>query len=118
MLWKAKNDELKYELRNKAVKNELESKYIKILGENFAILHEEVEQWNDTVNKMIQDEEETVHSLMPETFEKKWVKNIEIKVILYGGDTFLCSLLVLLLNSLFLFTQQVAKWNGIFIQIN
>ena len=79
MLWKAKNDELKYELRNKAVKNELESEYIKILGENFAILHEEVEQWNDTVNKMIQDEEETVHSLMPETFEKKWVKNIEKK---------------------------------------
>ena len=39
MLWKANNDELKDELRNKALKNELASKYIKILGDNVAILN-------------------------------------------------------------------------------
>ena len=39
MLWKAKHDEFKDELRNKALKNELASEYIEILGENFAILH-------------------------------------------------------------------------------
>ena len=72
------------------------SESIKILGENVAILREEVEQWNDTVNKMRQDYEEKMHLLMPETFEKKWVNNIEKKVSLYGGNTFLCALLVLL----------------------
>ena len=40
MLWKAKHDELKDKLRNKSLKNELASDYIKILGENVAILHE------------------------------------------------------------------------------
>ena len=61
MLWKAKHDELKDELRNEALKNELESEYIEILGENVAILHKEVEQWNDTMNEMRQDYEETIH---------------------------------------------------------
>ena len=65
MLCKAKHDDLKDELRNEALKNKLESKYIDILGDNFAILQEEVEQWNDNVNKMRQDYEETIHSLMP-----------------------------------------------------
>ena len=49
MLWKAKYDDLKDKLVNKVLKNELESESIKILGVNVAILHEEVEQWNDTV---------------------------------------------------------------------
>ena len=79
MLWKAKHDELKEELRNEALRGELASKYIEILGENVAILHKEVEQWNYTVNKMIQYYKEMIHSLMPETFETKWVKNIENK---------------------------------------
>ena len=43
MLWKAKNDELKDEFRNKALKNELASESIKIFGDNVAILHKEVE---------------------------------------------------------------------------
>ena len=117
MLWKAKYDELKEELRNKALKNELASKYIKILGDNVAILHEEFEQWNNAVNEMRPDCEETIHSLMPETFEKKWVKNIEKKVSLYGGNNVLCSLLVLILTSLFLLTHKVATWNEILIQL-
>ena len=79
MLWKAKHDDLKDKLINEALKNELASEYIEILGENFAILHEEVEQWNDTVKKMRQYYENTIHQLMPEIFEKKWVKNIEKK---------------------------------------
>ena len=49
------------------------------IGWNVAILHEEVEKWNDTVNKMRKDYEETIHSLIPENFEKKWVKNLEKK---------------------------------------
>ena len=57
----------------------MSSKSIEILGENVEILHEEVEQWNDTVNEMRQDYEETIHLLMTETFEKKWVNNIEKK---------------------------------------
>ena len=79
MLWKAKHNEFKDELRNEAQKNELASEYIKILGENVEILHEQVEQWNDTVKEIRQYYEETVHLLIPETFEKKWVKNIEKK---------------------------------------
>ena len=71
MLWKARHDELKDEWRNEALKNELASEYIKILVENIAMLHEEFEQWNDTVNKTRQYYEETIHLLMPETFEKK-----------------------------------------------
>ena len=55
------------------------SEYIEILGENFAILNEEFEKCNDTVNKMIQDYEETIQLLMTETVEKKWVKNIDKK---------------------------------------
>ena len=55
------------------------SESIKILGENVAILYEEVDQWNDTVNEMGQDNEETIHLIMPEKFEKKWVKNLEKK---------------------------------------
>ena len=70
---------MKEELRNEALRGELASKYIEILGENVAILHKEVEQWNYTVNKMIQYYKEMIHSLMPETFETKWVKNIENK---------------------------------------
>ena len=57
----------------------MSSESIKMLGDNVAILHEQVEQWNDTVNEMRQDYKETIHSLIPETFEKKWVKNIEKK---------------------------------------
>ena len=34
MLWKAKHDELKDELRNEVLKNELASEYIEILGDN------------------------------------------------------------------------------------
>ena len=49
MLWKAKHDELKEEPRKEALKSELASKYIKILGENVAIIHEGVEKWNDTL---------------------------------------------------------------------
>ena len=79
MLWKAKHDELREELRKEELKNELTSEYIEILGENFAILNEEVEQWNDTVNKMWQDYEETIHLLMPETFQNKWLNNIKKK---------------------------------------
>ena len=55
MLWKAKHDDLKDKLINEALKNELASEYIKILVENIAMLHEEFEQWNDTVNKTRQD---------------------------------------------------------------
>ena len=117
MLWKAKHVEFKDELINKVSKNELESKYIDILGENVAILHKEVEYWNDTVNKVRQDYEETIHSLMPETFEKKWVKDIEKKVMLYGGNTFLCSLFVLLLTYFFILTYQVATCNILSVQI-
>ena len=79
MLCKANHDELKDELRNGALKNELASESIKILGENVAILHEEVDQWNDTVKEIGQDNKETIHLIMPEIFEKKWVKNIERK---------------------------------------
>ena len=111
MLWKAKHYEFKDKLRNKALKNKLVSDSINILGDNVAILHEEFEQWNNAVNEMRPDYEETIHSLMPETFEKKWVKNIEKKVSLYGGNNFLCSLLVLILTSLFLLTHQVDTWN-------
>ena len=118
MLWKARHDELKDELRNEALKNELASEYIKILVENIAMLHEEFEQWNDTVNKTRQDYEETIHLLMPEIFEKKWVKNIDKKVSLYGGNNFLCSILVLLLTCLFILKHQVSTWNSILIQIN
>ena len=100
------------------MKNKLASKSIEILGENVEILHEEFYQWNDTVNKTRQDYEETVHSLMPEKFEKKWGNNIKKKVSLYCGDNFICSLLVFILTYLFLLTHQVAKWNGILIQIN
>ena len=55
MLWKAKHDKLKDELRNEALKNKLASKSIDIFGKNVAILHEEVEKCNDTVNKTRQD---------------------------------------------------------------
>ena len=79
MLWKSKQYELKEKLRNEVLKNGLVSKSIEILGENVVILHKEVEQWNDTVNEMRQDYEGTIHSLMPEIFEKKWVNNIEKK---------------------------------------
>ena len=65
MLRKSKHDELKDELRNEALKNELESEYIEILGENVAILHEEVDQWNGTLKKMRQDYEEAIQLLMP-----------------------------------------------------
>ena len=41
--------------------------------------HEEVEQWNDTVKEMRQDDEDTIHLIMPETFENKWIKNMEKK---------------------------------------
>ena len=61
------------------MKNESTSEYIKILVENFTILHKEVEQWNYTVNKMRQYYKETIHLLMLEIFEKKWIKNIEKK---------------------------------------
>ena len=105
MLWKAKHDDLKEELRNEALKNNLASQYIEILGENVAILNEDIKQWNYTVNELRQDYEVTIHSLMAETFENKWVKNIEKKLSLYGGNTFLCSLLVLLLPCLFLLTR-------------
>ena len=44
MLWKAKHDELKDELREESLKNKLASKYIEMLGKNVTILHEEVEQ--------------------------------------------------------------------------
>ena len=70
---------MKDELRKEALNNELASKSIGLLGDNVSILHKEVEQWNDTVNKMRQDYNETIHSLIPETFEKRWVKNIEKK---------------------------------------
>ena len=104
-------------MRKEALKNELESEYIKILGGNFSILHKEVEQWNDAVNEMKQDYKETIHTLMPQTCEKRWVNNIGKEVSLYGGNTFLCSLLILLLTYLFLLIHQVATWNGILIQI-
>ena len=81
-------------------------------------IHGEVQQWNDTVKEMIQDEEDTIHSIIPETFQNKWIKNMEKKVSLYVGNTFLCSLLVLLLTSLFLLTHQVVTWNVILIKIN
>ena len=76
MLWKAKHDDLKEELRNEALKNNLASQYIEILGENVAILNEDIKQWNYTVNELRQDYEVTIHSLMAETFEKKVVKNV------------------------------------------
>ena len=79
MLWNNKNDEFKNELRNEALKNELASKFINILGGDVAILHKELEKWNRTMDKMTQDYEETIHSLMPETFENKWINNIERK---------------------------------------
>ena len=86
MLWKANYDKLKDELRKDALKNELASKFIEILGENVAILYEEVEQWNDAVNEMRQDNEEKIHSLM-----QKWVNNIEKKgkIVLWKYFSFL-----------------------------
>ena len=98
---------MKYALIKEALKNKLKRKHTETLGENVEILHEEVDQWNYTVNKMRQDYEEAIHLLMPETFENKWVENIEKKLSLYGGNNFLCSLLVLLLTSLFILTHKV-----------
>ena len=118
MLWKAKHDELKEEPRKEALKRELASKYIDILGENVAILHEEVEQCNDIVDEMRQDYKETIHLLMTETFEKKWVNNIEKKGKLVWWKYFSLLTLGMSLTFLFLFTQQVATRNGILIQIN
>ena len=100
------------------MKNKLASKSIEILGENVEILHEEFYQWNDTVNKTRQDYEETIHSLMTETFEKKWVNNIEKKGKLVWWKYFSLLTLGMSLTFLFLFTQQVATRNGILIQIN
>ena len=112
-----RHDELKKELRNGALKNELASKSIEILGVNVAILNEDVEKWNDNVNGMRQDYNETIHSLMPETIDKKWVVILRKNVSLYGGNAFLCLLLVPLFISLFLLTHQAATRNGILVKI-